>query len=819
LEFLEMTTVPASFVRTLAPKERARLPEATFFELADDVLAASDRPGLGSRQKAIIEVRDPDLVLQILAGPGAGKTEVLVWRVLYELIVRASDPTRIMVTTFTRKAAQELEVRMVERTDGLLEIAAGKGVAVEDPRVHDLRIGTIHALCDELLTEFDAEHLEEGKEVIDEVETKLRFLQCRAYAFKAEGKNLLKDVLALDTVTSLFTPPWETHMGGINEVELALTLINQHIETWLPRCLESEKPNGIETQFGPVGLTADLTRIQKMWSFQLEDNHTMDYALLLRRFLQRQPNLKGSLDHVFVDEFQDTNPIQYAIHLGWAKDQGVRLTVVGDDDQALYRWRGSDIGCFDNLEPDCEAGSLSYRREVLEENNRSSATIVGFARSFRESTVLAGDSLPKSVVSPPGKEAGDPVRLLEGDWTSVCKQVAEEIDALGAGRILRIGEPKPPTAAILMASTSEVKSTKSTRPALEMHEALEARGLRVYNPRNKAAARVGSPVHDLLGLLSYLIDPVTMAPAGKPSKKDGKRRLVGVWASCRNPEKDCFAISTPPPFRINDSHAAIQKRVIKSDGGTLGAPGPVFGPLLEYLDEIREDLVSEPEGDIRLSIGGLVARLLSKEPFRASGYTISLFRQALFTQLLDANISVTRTRGAKSLERPMVPRRETDGKINWPDQYWSMLHAFGQLVAAGGQDDLEVEAFSEDAISLLTYHQAKGLEFDHVYVAMTGKEVDPSSVLATMLFSGESPKYKVVDDTPKTSNREVMRRATADREREVYVAITRAKQYLTILHAPKDTRPMMKLNQGIGDLFASAAATKVGGLSVRSWAP
>ena len=207
------------------------------------------------------------------------------------------------------------------------------------------------------------------------------------------------------------------------------------------------------------------------------------------------------------------------------------------------------------------------------------------------------------------------------------------------------------------------------------------------------------------------------------------------------------------------------------------------------------------------------------DPFRSSGYTVNLFRQALFTQLLDANVAVTRLAGPKSLENPMVPRKNANGKIEWPDQYWSMLSAFGQLVKSGGQDDLEVEAFSEDAIAILTFHQAKGLEFDHVYVAMTGKDADPSAVLATMLFSGETPEYKVLDGHPHTDDETVMRRAEADREREIYVALTRAKEHLTVLHAPTDQRPMMGLNGGLGSLLASLDAQALGTLSCREWSP
>ena len=77
----------------------------------------------GGPERAIICVRPEDQVLQILAGAGSGKTEMLVWRVLYQLLVSGTPSSRVMVTTFTNKAATELSVRVVERSDALLEQA------------------------------------------------------------------------------------------------------------------------------------------------------------------------------------------------------------------------------------------------------------------------------------------------------------------------------------------------------------------------------------------------------------------------------------------------------------------------------------------------------------------------------------------------------------------------------------------------------------------------------------------------------------------------------------------------------------------------
>src|SRR5205807_1050838 len=160
-------------------------------------------------------------------------------------------------------------------------------------------------------------------------------------------------------------------------------------------------------------------------------------------------------------------------------------------------------------------------------------------------------------------------------------KVADEVDALGAGRLPELGAEVAPTVAVLMASTSEVESRTSVRPAREIRRALESRGLRVYNPRNKAAGRPGSPVHDLLGLLSYLIDPVVKAPAGKNG------RAVEVWASCNDVDKTAHAPTAPPSFFMTTDHAAIQKRLRKAYSNRLDDPGPDLGPVLNFLDQIR----------------------------------------------------------------------------------------------------------------------------------------------------------------------------------------------------------------------------------------
>jgi hypothetical protein len=256
-------------------------------------------------------------------------------------------------------------------------------------------------------------------------------------------------------------------------------------------------------------------------------------------------------------------------------------------------------------------------------------------------------------------------------------------------------------------------------------------------------------------------------------------------------------------------------------------PTPELAGLLAYLDQVRADLAAATEAyqrgrgaAPRLTLSGVVARLLAFPQFRAVGFTPALFREALFTQLLEANVAPTR-RSRASLDQPLAPTRDTAGKIVWPDEMWTFLNVFGTLVKESDLDDIEDDAFAEHAVALLTFHQAKGLEFDHVYIGLTGRDQAPHAVLQTMLFSGQPVPYQIdPDGQPQCTDPTVAQLALADRERELYVAMTRAKQRLTILHDPTDTRPMAALNPALATLFEAAPTrTFPDGISERRWQP
>ena len=784
------------------------LNKESYFDILSEVLESLGRAKLPKKgpQHSVIEVQSTDRVLQILAGPGSGKTEMLVWRVLFELLLKRTPSDQIVVTTFTKRGATELQVRVVERCDEFLKQAASQGIQLADPQVHNLRIGTIHSLCDELLTEFDSAYLEAGTQLIEEAESVLRIARTHrlTLGFNNGGpKRLVNRLLDHSKLVALFRAAWDTSNWPANlmdRVQFLMALLGQHIETWIPRCGAENIPNGVQKVFGPAGLTGELVKLQGRWERYLDEQHILDFATIQKRFFERQQMLIGRFQHVFVDEFQDSNPIQFAIHTRWLLNSTTRLTVVGDDDQAIYRFRGSDIECFHGLEPYCRKTNVPFRRETLAVNYRSTKSIVTFSDRFKQNTVLQSLSLGKHIKAAKDAVTGVPVRLLRGGWSHICDAVAQELDEFGVGQPPKPGRAIPPSVAVLIFSTSERQGRAWVAPAHVLRSAMEKRGLRVYNPRNKTAGHAESPIAMLLGLISYLIDPVSMAPVGK------KGRSIMVWASMGDHNANS-AMAVPPPFAVNDNHIGYQKWFVKGEGGEIGQPTTNRKAVVDFVDGVRAALLKVPTAQrARLTLAGFVARLLSLPFFRNAGFTMKLFRQAMFTQLLEANIAPTRL-SMESLDEPLEVRKKA-GKFEWPGRFWNLLSYFGAYLRNYTIDDPDVEAFEEDAVLMLTFHQAKGLEFDHVYVAGTGRVPDLAPALRTRLFSGQRVGFSLAGNALRTSDSHTKNLALADRDREVYVAITRAKQSVTILHDPSDETAFMALNPAIEKIFSAQSRKK-----------
>ena len=298
---------------------------------------------LTTRQKSAIEHKGKNL--QLIACAGSGKTEVVARRVVHLLTLDkgALKPENIVAFTFTEKAAAELKERIVTRTKEAL-----------GPTVHglaDMFVGTIHAFALDLVRSECPEYLKH--DVLNEVQQEL-FIN--RYCQKS----------GLTASTDLDSQPLKRYRDTKNYLTALATL---------------REANTIEEKLIDCSVAQGL---EKYESLLMEKVH-FDYSSLLKVACDvlcdesTQQRLAERIRYVIVDEYQDVNPVQEKIvHL--LAQLGARVCVVGDDDQTIYQWRGSDV---DNIQKFSQRYN-SVDRIDLEDNFRSSVGIVETAKQFIE---------------------------------------------------------------------------------------------------------------------------------------------------------------------------------------------------------------------------------------------------------------------------------------------------------------------------------------------------------------------------------------------------------------------------------------------------
>ena len=284
-----------------------------------------------AQREAVSAPAEPMLVV---AGAGSGKTRVLVHRIAWLIQVENVSPLGILAVTFTNKAAAEMRGRVQE---------------LLDMPVNHLWIGTFHGLAHRLLRRHAADAgLPEGFQILD-AEDQQRVI-----------RRLLKG-LDLDETT------WVPR-------EVQWFINNQKDEG---RRAHELKDDGDETR-------RQLIRLYALYQETCDKAGLVDFAeLLLRAFelWKNNPDLLAQYQrrfrHILVDEFQDTNAIQYAWLRLLAGQTGVPF-VVGDDDQSIYRWRGARQEHLRRFQRDFP-GSRTVK---LEQNYRSTKTILSAANAI-----------------------------------------------------------------------------------------------------------------------------------------------------------------------------------------------------------------------------------------------------------------------------------------------------------------------------------------------------------------------------------------------------------------------------------------------------
>ena len=331
--------------------------------------------GLNPEQLAAVTL--PPQHALILAGAGSGKTRVLTTRIAWLIQTNQAGPHSILAVTFTNKAAKE----MLTRLSSMLPI-----------NLRGMWIGTFHGLCNRLLR---AHHREAGLPQLFQILDQADQL--------AAIKRLLK---SLDVDDEKF-PPREL----------------QHF-------INAQKEQGLRA--ARVEAWDDFTRrrieIYEGYERQCQREGVVDFAeLLLRSFelLTRNEILcrhyQERFRHILVDEFQDTNVLQYR----WLKllgGGGASIFAVGDDDQSIYGFRGAEVGNMRDFEREFKVENVIR----LEQNYRSHGNILDAANAIIKNNEAR---LGKNLWTDAG--SGEPIRIFEaGSDTEEARWIVEEITAL-----------------------------------------------------------------------------------------------------------------------------------------------------------------------------------------------------------------------------------------------------------------------------------------------------------------------------------------------------------------------------------------------------
>ncbi len=298
--------------------------------------------------------------LLVLAGAGSGKTRVLTARIAHLITTLHVAPQRIFAVTFTNKAAGEMRTRVAQLLGA-------------DPR--GLWIGTFHSLSARLLRR-EAPLLGFGP----------NFTIYDSDDSEALVKRLLE---ARQLSTKVYTP----------------RAVHGLISSAKNRMLQPEELGArADTPLVKVAadVYADLGPALKQANAMDFDDLLLHPLTLFRQHPERLAYWQDRFQHVLVDEFQDTNAAQYLLVKHLAKQHG-NLCVVGDDDQAIYGWRGADVRHMLSFQNDFPGAKLVR----LEQNYRSTQIILDAANGIiAENSTRLGKTLFTD------KKGGDPVTLL-----------------------------------------------------------------------------------------------------------------------------------------------------------------------------------------------------------------------------------------------------------------------------------------------------------------------------------------------------------------------------------------------------------------------
>ncbi len=567
---------------------------------------------LNPEQRVAVETTEGPLL--VLAGAGSGKTRVLTQRIAYLVSVCGIAPESILAVTFTNKAAGEMR----ERVEKMLSMP-----------ISDLWITTFHSACVRILRR-DISHLgySRGFVIYDDTDT----------------KGLIRDALKRHRLDS-----------QASEVKRVQWRIDRWKNDGMDPAAAARQAEDLDSE--------QVAAIYATYQRLLVDANALDFGDLLvrtvelfKRFPEVLAHYQRRWQYVSVDEYQDTNRVQYELVQLIAAGHG-NLCVVGDPDQSIYGWRGADIRNIMEFERDYPAAATVR----LERNYRSTQPILDGATGVVANNT---DRLRKGLFT--DREGGE---LIEVHHARNDRAEAAHV----IGRILtevREEGRKGGDCAIFYRTNFQSRLFEEELLKYNVPYVVVG-GVRFYDR---------AEIKDALAYLRILVNPRDPAALrrviNKPARGIGKTTLDRAEA-----------------FAIEQGVTLLEALVRIADGALPGRIPPKLGPFLDLLDRLRADIFSDSPADA-------ISRVLQE-----SGYSRHLERD--HTPESDTRLENLQEllSAAEDFEQGNVPMADDDR---------SPIERFLDQVAL--VSDLDSYDKRDDCVSLMTVHTSKGLEYPIVFV-------------------------------------------------------------------------------------------------------
>ena len=641
-------------------------------------------------------ITHPPAPLMILAGAGTGKTSTLIHRIIYLIQHYKAEPQSILAITYTEKAARELKERIV---------------SVIGQRADIMTVSTFHSFCFNLVKDFK----ESGASPILLEESEASFLLLNQFNDLGpfESREFPRD--PVKAVTESFIP-------FFNRTRDELIKPNEK-----PEDIESIDPE-IRAQL------ADLKRIYPIFQQWKQNMNVVDYGdMILSAFKLLNSNsvvlkkVQDKFQHLIIDEFQDNN---FALNevIGLIAKKRKQITVVGDEDQVIYSFRGASIHNI-HLFRNRYSGHVQYLEIALEENFRSNQEILNVANASIKNNV---DRVEKSLRSFSGLSDRKPT-LYYGEKPNQNQFINSEINKLtDSGRLFH-------DIAVLCRTHGQ---------ASELTTYLQSCGIPVQARFPKF----------------FDIPSVKDLNAWCQVVGGGKYQDIGFYRLLIQNSSEQNAIDFFNQFDRRDPSSRLEYALVHFEENPIEG----FGELCQTIQELREHPKPQSAEEI---INSILAKTL-------------LLRR--FNHHYEFDDQVALMNGGQFIQKAQEFSRRNPGKnsLRSFNTFMESLMVSGKIFASYPE---ERQRFN--SVIVQTIHGVKVGEFPVVFIPYNRSASFPLNYRSEKKINRPPDKWldyiKDTDLTSKEHHKEEERRL-------FYVAVTRAQEQLFLLAPKRATSPFIK---------------------------